>query len=225
MSSFVLKVIASIAMLIDHVAVVFLPYGSTMYTIGRAVGRVAFPIYCFLLVEGFFHTSNLRKYMIRLGIFALISEVVFDYALIPKALWNSHQNVFFTLLIGLIVISFYDYIVKRYQAQSVMMNTFAVITILVGCFLAIAMKCDYSYLGILFILGFYIYHNQKKKMAICFVLLVGFLCGGVQFFCILALPFLWFYNQKQGPKVKYAFYAFYPLHLFVIGLISHLIAG
>jgi len=225
LSSFVLKVIASIAMLIDHMAVVFLPYGSAGYNIGRGVGRIAFPIYCFLLVEGFFHTRNLRNYMIRLGIFALISEAAFDYALIPRPFWNLYQNVFFTLLIGLIVISFYDYIIKKYRAQPVMMNTLAVITIIAGCFLAVALKTDYSYLGILFILCFYIYHNQKKKMAICFVLLVGFLCGGVQFFCILALPLLYFYNQKQGPKVKYAFYAFYPLHLFVIGLISHLIAG
>ena len=80
MSTFALKLIAIITMAIDHVTAVFIPNNTEVYLVGRLIGRLAFPIFAFLLVEGFFHTSNIKKYLTRLGIFALISELPFDLA-------------------------------------------------------------------------------------------------------------------------------------------------
>ena len=124
-----LKLIAIITMLIDHTAATildrtliarglgnlsgdvqatqdFLVQNGTLYGIDmarRLIGRLAFPIFCFLLIEGFLHTRNVWKYAIRLGVFALISEIPFDLAFHAKFFYFQYQNVFFTLLIGVLV--------------------------------------------------------------------------------------------------------------------------
>lgn len=222
MNSFTLKLIACIAMLIDHATAIFVR-DWPIYLIGRGIGRIAFPIFCFLIVEGYFHTSNVKKYLLRLGIFALISEIPFDYALWDAAFMKtfySYQNVFFTLFLGLLTITIYDYISKKYKGQFWILNFFAVITIVIGGALSVLIKSDYDVRGILMILVFYIFHWNKKAMAIAYILLIGFLFGGLSILTIFALPFIWFYNGERGPKVKYAFYAFYPVHLLVLGFIA-----
>ncbi len=115
-----LKLIAIITMLIDHTAATILDrimalrginslYGDHMTTIQyanltmRLIGRIAFPIFCFLLVEGFIHTRSKWKYTLRLAIFALISEIPFDLAFQGKVFDMRSQNVFFTLTIGMLV--------------------------------------------------------------------------------------------------------------------------
>lgn len=116
-----LKWIAIITMLIDHMAVALIQNGIfqsntiiltqeqwqrcyQLYWIMRYVGRIGFPIFCFLLVEGFYYTHNIKRYLFRLGIFALISEVPFDFALFQNVFYLSYQNVYFTLLIGVVTL-------------------------------------------------------------------------------------------------------------------------
>ncbi len=101
MSGFLLKLLALVTMLIDHTGHVLFPGVMWM----RYIGRLAFPIYCFLLVEGFLHTRDLRKYMGRLAVFAVISEIPFDLAIYGEFFEPAHQNVFITLLFGLMAIS------------------------------------------------------------------------------------------------------------------------
>ena len=224
MNSFTLKLIACIAMLIDHLTSLFVT-DSTLYLIGRGIGRIAFPIFCFLIVEGYFHTRNVKKYLMRLGIFALISEYPFDYAFWYVTYMRNHfssQNVFFTLFIGLLTITIYDYLAKKYKDQPFVFNTLAVITIVTGGGIAVLLKTDYSFLGILVILVFYLFHWNKKRMLFAYFLLAGFLFSGLQFLAIFAIPILWFYNGEKGPSMKYGFYVFYPLHLLVIGYIYRL---
>ena len=100
-NSFWLKMIAITTMLIDHVGAVLLP----QYPILRIIGRIAFPIFCFLLVEGFMHTHDVIRYMTRIGLFALISEIPFDLLFYGRILDGTHQNVFFTLFIGLVMLT------------------------------------------------------------------------------------------------------------------------
>ncbi|HAQ39725.1 MAG TPA: conjugal transfer protein TraX, partial [Clostridiales bacterium] len=83
-------------MLIDHSAAILLPNNSFFYMIGRGIGRLSFPIFCFFLVEGFLHTSNTKKYLLRLGIFALISEIPFDLVFNHTILEIGYQNIYFT---------------------------------------------------------------------------------------------------------------------------------
>ena len=111
-----LKLIAIVSMLIDHTAATVIrallisaspdwqPGLRTLYSVSRDIGRLAFPIFCFLLVEGFLHTRNPKKYAGRLFLFALISEIPFDLALQSGWFDPGKQNVYFTLLIGLLVL-------------------------------------------------------------------------------------------------------------------------
>ncbi len=117
-----LKIIALFSMFIDHFTAVF-EWGSmhtgTMlfsyeeYYFLRGVGRLAFPIYCFLLVEGYLHTRNVLKYMTRLFLFGLVSEVPFDLAFRHTFVNWSYQNVYFTLFLGLLAITLWDYFTQK----------------------------------------------------------------------------------------------------------------
>lgn len=103
--------IALVTMLIDHIGFIFYPDMIAL----RVIGRIAFPIYCFLLVQGFLHTSNLKKYMVRMGVFALLSEVPFDLARAGYWLDLSRQNVFITLFLGLCCMTIYRLSEKKQQ--------------------------------------------------------------------------------------------------------------
>ncbi|WP_461817744.1 TraX family protein, partial [Faecalimonas sp.] len=98
-NSFQLKIIAIIAMIIDHIGLFFFPE----HILFRIIGRISFPIFAFLIVEGFYHTRDIWKYMFRLGVFAVLSEIPFDLLTTGKVFDLRHQNVFFTLLIGVIL--------------------------------------------------------------------------------------------------------------------------
>lgn len=137
-SSAVLKYIAMVTMLIDHIGasgLIFLMFNigisMRMYYISRMIGRVAFPIYLFLLVEGFVHTKNIKKYIIRLTLFAILSEVPFDMAFWGGFVNMQHQNVMWSLLICVIMLCG----IKKYP-------DFSVIFVGIGCFTAWLIKSD-----------------------------------------------------------------------------------
>lgn len=159
-----LKIIAIIAMLIDHIAAavlekVLIARGYTLvdnnqflndhqllyysYEIMRSIGRLAFPLFCFLLVEGFRHTRSIRKYALRLAVFALLSEIPFDLAFFSKPFYFGDQNVFFTLLIGVLVMVGFRFISER-AADKKWLAVLAIIGVMaVGCDLA------YTIMGII----------------------------------------------------------------------------
>ncbi len=221
MTSTDLKIVAITSMLIDHVGAVFFPQLLWL----RLIGRIAFPIFAFLIVEGYVHTKDFNKYMTRLFIFALISEVPFDYAFTGKIFSASHQNVLFTFVLGLIILYFIDNSKSEIIKGLVFLGVFSI---------AYITNVDYSIYGLLMILIYYV-HRDKKLLKYVLIILVNLLIAGLmivetrlslftlsQAFAFLAIPFIIMYNGKRGRNMKYLFYAFYPVHLAVIGLIRYL---
>lgn len=239
MSTFALKLIACVTMFIDHFTYVFVPqtkhlimidgfgWVSLPYLIGRLIGRIAFPIYCFLLVEGFFRTGSRRKYMARMAVFALISEFPFDLAFqvtgrtISLARLIEYQNVMITLLLGLILMYVYEWLKMKYLAQPLIFNTLGVIAIVCAGAAAQLLRTDYGMAGIVFIMVFYLFRGKKLLLFIATAAAMFLFTNVAELFGLLAFVPIFFYNGKRGPKVKYAFYAFYPVHLLLLGGIAY----
>lgn len=301
-----IKIFAMITMLIDHTAAVVLQRLITIgensnsidsalyfiYVLMRLIGRLAFPIFCFLLVEGFLHTRSQKKYALRLAAFALISEVPFDLALFGKINFG-YQNVFFTLLIGLLVLIGFNYIsenaadkkwltivalagavafgcaisyaliniinnfygltsnsgsgtliptgapgliaafgfsavifviyfsISKKRSKQEAVIKFADLGILVaGMLLADKLMTDYSGFGVLTIAVMYgLRKNHFKSMLGGCITLTLMSFGEVT--CFLDLILTGRYNGKRGLNLKYLFYAFYPVHLFILYLICY----
>lgn len=190
-------------MVIDHVGAVLFPE----QLIFRYIGRLSFPIFCFLLVEGFVHTRNVYKYVMRLGVFAVVSEIPYDLAFRNELFNWSKQNVFFTLCLGVAVL----YLLKQTKN-----NLEKAVYIVFAMFFAEMLKSDYGAFGILLIIWFYmLYEDKAWKLAggAVWNLYNGI---GIQSYGALAMIPIAFYNGKRGMQLKYIFYLFYPLHLLLL---------
>ena len=208
-NTFTLKMIAIASMLIDHIRAVLFP----QITIFRMIGRIAFPIFAYTVVEGFVHTHDLKKYIIRLGIFALLSEVPFDLAFAGKVIEFGHQNVFFTLFLGVVMLSLY----VRARNVTEQFSVVAV-TVLVSRLLHV----DYQGTAILMIFLFYYLREKKLDKLFAVGTLILLVSGKIQLFSLLAFIPIALYNGERGPKMKAFFYAFYPVHLLALYLIRFL---
>ena len=207
LDSFQLKCIAIVSMALDHTGAVLYP--SQIWL--RCLGRSAFPIFCFLIVEGFFHTHDVRRYMGRLGVFALISEIPYDLAFRGVPLEYDHQNVFFTLLIGIGMMV----LLERNREWPV-----KAVILLLAMWLAVLIRSDYNFRGILLIFVFYIFH-ESRWLAVTAGGFWNFLYQGViQKYGVLSVLPLALYNGERGRKMKYFFYIFYPVHLLLLYGIS-----
>lgn len=213
-----LKIAAMLSMLCDHIAFVLVPADrfTNCYYIMRIIGRIAFPLFCFMLVEGFIYTHSRKNYIIRLALFAVISEVPFDLACSDRVVDWSGQNVMWTLLIGFIVM----YWLEKYENNALK----RVLIVSIGCVFAYFMYTDYSFFGVLIIAVLYLYRADRKKgMIFMGILLVA--QNAIEAFAVLSIPLILLYNsEKSSTRLpKYFFYAFYPAHLFILYIIgSHL---
>lgn len=173
----------------------------------RGIGRAAFPIFCFLLVEGAVHTRSPRKYLLRLASFALISEIPFDLALHNQPFYWGTQNVFFTLLAGLFVIQAF----QRSPGQEWRgMLALAVLG-------AAAELCgtDYGAIGVAVIAVMYLLRERFWAASVLSLILLVLLAR-IEIFSIPAFLILALYNGKRGRQPKYFFYVFYPVHLLIL---------
>ena len=209
-----LKVIAMVTMLFDHMAV-FLPYFHeypTLYFAMRTIGRTAFIIFAFLLAEGFIHTHNRRKYGRNLTIFALISQL--PYSLIHNDfLFYTHTNVGFTLLLA-----FLGMLAMEYYRE----DKFRLVAVLAAIILVTALiKPVRGFAGVGLVWVFYLLRSHPiSRLFVGFCMIArNYIVGQVLGFAVLSL-----YNGKRGfidgPIGKYVFYAFYPLHLFLLWCIQ-----
>ena len=211
-SGYWLKVIAVISMLIDHTSAVILeqiPGLENPAFLMRIIGRLAFPIYCFLLVEGFYHTRSRAKYAGRLFLFSLISEVPFDLAF-SRRMWDfSSNNVFFTLLFGLLVIWGVEKIRQKFVADVYGEKAAAIRVIL-----------DYDLSGIVTIFAIFMFYPKKVKGMGIGVLVLTLLASIIEAAAFLDMIPVYFYNGTRGKQMKYFFYVFYPAHLFLLAMIA-----
>lgn len=237
-----LKLIAVITMLIDHIGAVVVERAlmqsnktgllnyDELYILDlvlRSIGRVAFPIFCFLLVEGFMHTKSVWKYAGRLALFAFVSELPFNLAfkgvLIEGKMVGSYQNVMFTMLIGFLVMIALDYIkkaetesrfsfnIKNKLAIKMIPIILMAVVIALGIILAEVLNTDYAGKGIIAIVALYLFRKNKFNQATAGVLAFSWeFPAPIAFLPILA------YNGQRGMNLKYFFYFFYPIHLLVL---------
>lgn len=231
MTSLAIRCIAIAAMLLDHIGHMFydvLPH----YLLLRMVGRVAFPLFAFLLAEGMYHTKDVRKYLLRLGMFAVISELPFDGLVSQGRSWFDWgaQNVFFTLFLGLLGILLYDVFAAQNRAW------LSLLSILAAAGAAQLIGADYGAVGVYFIFVFYRFRGDRRRLAIFFMvgvlinmsmrLLGGQTTWGLVQLCeIGALPVVLLYNGLPGKRTKllqYAFYSFYPMHMLILTIIHQM---
>jgi len=235
-----LRTLAILSMLSDHLG--FALYGALPEPVCvgmRLAGRLAMPIFCFLIAEGLFHTRSVSRYAGRLLLFGVISEIPFDLCFSRGAAafnWGE-QNVFFTLFLGLLAIYLCDRFALRGQYG------LSLLAVLLCAFLAELIRADYGMFGVLFIFVFYIFRaSPKARMwvfaAVCLLLGLYYWftppapfdppkdpVWAVTLCCaaFAALP-VWLYNGKKGRggrAAQIAFYAFYPVHLLLIALFAY----
>lgn len=193
-------------MAIDHVGAIFYPEEWTF----RYIGRVAFPIFCFLLTEGVYYTHDIHRYMLRLGIFAVISEVPYDLAFHGEILEFEGQNVFFTLFLGVMLL----YLLEKGGEWPV-----KIMEVLMFMWIAVMLRTDYSFKGILLISMFY-FLREYRWVSLAGGALWNFLWNNpIQEYGVFSVIPLALYNGERGRSMKYFFYVFYPLHLMILFLI------
>jgi len=227
-NSFQLKVIACLAMVADHVGYLFYPD----VTILRMAGRLAFPIFAFLIAEGYSRTKNIKKYLFRLFIFFVVSQPIYGYIFNRNG--GSVLNIFASLFLGLTAIYFYDKNRNKYHG---------LIIVCLISILASAINAAYGFLGVLMIFSFYFYDVKEsfdKLFLTQLMLIIIFMASSLsyQYSIVHIVTFadvgwmlaqLWFlsalyiikmYNGQRGRYSKYFFYAFYPVHLLILGVIA-----
>lgn len=207
LDGYTLKWIAIITMLIDHTGAIVFP----QYRILRCIGRISFPIFCFLLVEGFFHTRDVEKYLTRLGVFALVSEIPYDLAFRRNILDIEKQNVFFTLFIGLFLL---------YAMQKSCEYYIWIIEILLAMWFALFLRTDYNLKGIVLICIFYFVRDVWWGPMAGSVIWSFMWKRGIQNYAGVSGAILALYNGERGASMKYFFYLFYPAHLSLLYWIS-----
>ncbi len=222
-----LKIIAMISMLIDHMGA-YLFEGNIVCKI---LGRIAFPVFAFFIAEGMRYTRSRKKYVLQLFIFACISQIA--YILLRD---DFKLNVLFTFLIAILLIYLIEQLLKKENHTKLLKMVLIAIAaisimILTLVFGDVLEMIDYSLLGVLMVLDFYFIRSKWKFLAAAILVVLMFLkailFNGFKLvymcplFAILAIVMLLFYNNKKGKfNLKYLFYVFYPLHLFVIWLIT-----
>ena len=217
----ILKIIAMISMVLDHIGDMFFP-GVTWL---RMVGRLAMPIFSFCIAEGFAHTRDRKKYLFRIGVFALISEIPFDLAF-EGGIDFTHQNIMLTFFLSIVGLMLFDRIrggkdaeVKQASFGKTVLGVLAVAAVAA---VSLLLHADYTVFAVIAVFLFYAFRQKhpliRSGVGVAFLALtrtVGYYCATGFSFIPLAL-----YNGKKGKGLKWLFYVFYPGHLLLLAAIK-----
>ena len=232
-----LHIMAMLFMLCDHLWGTVIS-GNDWLT---CIGRIAFPIFAFMIVEGYFHTKNLKKYVIRLLIFALISEIPFDLAMGSRVFYPIHQNVLWSFLISIGLIHWNERTKFKKLWKRILVGFLSVVT---GYVVGLLTMVDFYHAGILTVLVFYAFRQRNWWCRLCQLICLWYInvemLGGFSYelhfgeavyflsrqgFALLALIPIWLYRGRQGfhsKMLQFTYYAFYPLHLLILGILKFL---
>lgn len=220
-----LKRVACVSMLLDHigascVAAVYTPELYWFYRCLRWAGRIAFPIYCFLLVEGFAHTRDLKRYAGRLLVFALVSEIPFDWAFFGSPIYWQYQNVYWTLLLGLSAMACLEHFCPEDGSWG-LGRLLGIGGALLFAGAAELAQTDYGATGVLLIVGLYLTRRSRPVQCLTGALIVSYELPAPAAF----LP-IWFYNGQRGNcgrVQRWIYYWFYPVHLTILAAVTNCI--
>lgn len=219
-----LKIIAMISMVFDHTGDVFSP--NVMWP--RMIGRLAMPIFSFFIAEGFAHTRDKKRYLGRLGLFALISEIPFDLAFDGR-LGLGHQNIMLTFFLAGLALMLFDRIRggngsegERIPVVKTVLGVFAVAGIAA---LALLLRADYTVFAVIAVFLFYVLRQKhpllRSGVGVAFLALtrtIGYYAATGFSFIPLSL-----YNGQKGKGLKWLFYIFYPGHLLLLAALKHIL--
>lgn len=232
LTSNMLRILAMAFMICDHLWAKVVPGNDWM----TYVGRMTFPIFAFMISEGFIHTSNLKKYILRLLGFAIVSEIPFNLFYGGSWFYPYHQNVMFTLLFGLLAIMLIDKAKKNPNVKTIVKTVLLLILLGIASFIGFV---DYGFWGFLTVVMFYLFRSfpfawVAQLVAMLLMNLILFegqqipleIFGethyiATQGFAVFSLIPIWLYGGRKGRSSKimqYGFYAFYPVHMILIYL-------
>ncbi|MBQ6464940.1 MAG: TraX protein [Oscillospiraceae bacterium] len=219
-----LKLIAMISMVLDHVGDMFFP--GVMWL--RMIGRLAMPIFSFCIAEGFAHTRDRKKYLLRMGVFALISEIPFDLAFEGKVGFT-HQNIMLTFFLSIAALMLSDRIRGEKAAEAkhipIGKTILGVLAVAAAAVAALLLRADYTVFAVVAVFLFYVFRRRhpliRSGAGVAFLALtrtMGYYCATGLSFIPLAL-----YNGKKGKGLKWLFYVFYPGHLLLLAALKALL--
>lgn len=218
-----LKLIAIISMLADHVnkALIypylesnhgFLAFISDVFDI---IGRIAFPLFCFMLVEGYFKTRNRKKYLLNLLLFGVISEIPFDMFTTASFFNMNWNNVMFTLALVLVTVWIIDTLKEKMQKRpKALWYLVSILIVLVMCIVSMSLSLDYEHHAILIGYFFYLFHDMPV-----FAIPFGYASMFKEPWALLGFGLTLTYNGERGKQHKMLYYWFYPVHLLILGLL------
>ena len=237
LTSNMLRGLACIFMLSDHLWATLIPGNMWM----TYLGRLAFPIFAFQITEGYRHTSDFRKYAQRLLIFGLISEIPFNLMYAGSVIFPFHQNVMFTLLLGLLSVRSIDTVCEIIKSRGPAKSLIKPVLILAGCLLGATVGfVDYGFWGVMIMIAFHLFHDFRGAWIFQLAAMIYINCEAfqgmfipvevfgqtiefaTQGFAVLALIPIWLYSGRKGKSSKalqYGFYAFYPVHMLILALL------
>ena len=234
LDSTALRLLAILFMVLDHLWATVVP-GNLWMT---CLGRLAFPIFAFQLCEGYRHTSDFRRYSLRLLLFALLSEIPFNLFYAGSVIFPFHQNVMFTLLLGLLAIRQAD---RLHREEGIKKKSLRVLTLLLIFAGSVVLFPDYGLMGVMTVLCFFVFRDHRLFQLAAMAVLNIFAFKGqtipvslgalaydfpIQGFALLALPLIWLYNGQKGPGgkgLRLFWYIFYPLHMLALYFIQRII--
>lgn len=215
MTGFIIKIIAISAMLIDHVGVVF-----DLHDGFRVVGRIAFPLFVYLVAEGCRHTKSMEKYLLRLGLFAIISEIPYDLAFNEYIDFFNDTNIFYTLWLGVACVYVFQQI--RHIPYLWIMISFPLVAAMTA---AGILGTDYRWMGVLFVFFAAAVDGYKPLqigVIVLFMFQLYFTAVEMLIGSLVSVPVVAMSNGKRGPGVKWLFYWFYPVHLLLLAGLAKL---